>query len=194
VSAERRGPSLVWYGVAGVLAVAAVVAGVVVIVVGIVRYDQRIDDFQRVDVPGTGVLTFLDDGGYTAYFESPYDCEAECAPDLAIDVEPIDSAPAVRVGDYDGSFTYDDGDRHGEAVATLRIPEPGRYRIRVTDVSESGQTGRLAVGRSVGKVILYGFLAGFAIIMLGVLLAGALALLVGLRRVAAKYTEEPAAY
>jgi hypothetical protein len=184
--ADRRGPSFVWYGVAAVIAVATVIVGVAVIVGGIVRYDQRIDDFQRVDVPGSGKLTFTDVGGYTAYFETPYDCTSTCAPELAIDIEPVDSSAVVRVGDYDGSFTYDDGDRHGEAVATLHIPEPGRYRIDVADVSESGVRGRLAVGRSVGRLIVEGVLGGTAIMALGVLLAGGLVLLVGVRRVAAK--------
>lgn len=188
MSPGRRGPSAVWYGVAGVLAVAAIAIGVVLIVVGIVEYDDRIEDFQRVPAPGSGTLTFLDDGGYTAYFELPYDCEAPCAPDLAIHLEPIDGVTSggVEVDDYDGTFTYDNEGRHGEAVATLDIPEPGRYRIQVSDVTESGVRGRLAVGRSVGKVILYGFLAGFAVIAVGVFLAGMLILFVGLRRVRAK--------
>src|SRR5688572_11830489 len=148
-------------------------------VVGVVRFDERIDDLQRIDIPGTGVVTFVSPGGHTAYYEVPSAGDADYGdpPRLSIDIESVDPAPPVRVGDYDSSFTYDNGGRHGEAVATLRIPEPGRYRILVVDVSERGVDAQLAVGRSVGRSILAGFLYGFGVIGVGVFAAGMLVLL-----------------
>ena len=190
----RPGPSWAWYLVPAGLVVAAVVGGIVLMVVGVVRFDERIDDLQRVDIPGTGTVTFLDDGGYTAYYEIPsreWDEDFE-PPTLSIDVEPIDPAPPVRVGDYDTSFTYDNGGRHGEAVATLRIPEPGRYEITVVDVSERGDDdAQLAVGHSVGDSILAGFLYGGGAMAAGVFVAGMLVLLIALRRIKAKADSEP---
>ena len=192
---ERRGPSAAWYGAAGLLAVVASVIGVVIIVSGIVRYDERIEDFQRVPVPGGGELTFEDDGGYTAYFETPYACDEPCAPALSIEVIPVDGDQVVTVEDYEGTFTYSNDGRHGEAVSTLEVREPGRYRITVADISESGASGQLAVGRSVGRLIVDAVLIGIAVIATGVFLAGMAVLLVGLRRAGARAeSDQPPAY
>ena len=64
------GPSRWWYGVAAAVAVLGVVAGALFAVRAFTDFQDRIDDFDRVDA-GQRTEVRLDDGGYTIYLETP---------------------------------------------------------------------------------------------------------------------------
>src|SRR4029453_8101884 len=65
----RIGPSKWWFLVAGLIAVGAIVAAIVLVVVAFSDYESRINAFDRVRVPGTMQVQIDKPGGYTIYHE-----------------------------------------------------------------------------------------------------------------------------
>src|SRR5829696_5445389 len=63
-------PAKRWFAVAALVAVGGVVLAIVIGVVGYGNFTDRIEGFQRVDVPGQGEVT-LGTSGYTVYHEYP---------------------------------------------------------------------------------------------------------------------------
>lgn len=136
------------------------------IVLGVNALSDRVNGFQRVNVPGTGVVTFDDGGDYTMYYETAgglgdyaiyFDVvgvtgDSSVTPTLTVNLEPApDNSTAQKpsLDPYAGSFTYSVGDHNGLAIATFDIDEPGSYALTSTGSLESG-TGRLAVGKGSG--------------------------------------------
>ena len=107
-------PGTGWYWIAVGVGVVAGLVGVVLIVRSVIGFVDKVDDFQRVDVPATETV-YLDEGSYTVYAED------------------------VFLGDSDWSFTGDVEIRD----ATERLVELRPYRSRTTyDVSTTARASR----------------------------------------------------
>ena len=63
-------PSLWWFGFAALVAMVGIVVAIVLVVVGARSFLDRIDDFDRVAVPGNRQVE-LGTGGYSVYHEYP---------------------------------------------------------------------------------------------------------------------------
>lgn len=163
---------------AAVVGVAGVVAGVVVVVSGVTGYLDRIADMQRVPVPGRASVTFEEPGGYTLYYE-PALGDTDRVPPFDVEIVGPDGE-AVGFGRYAGDFTYSGSGHEGTAVATFRVERAGRFEVRSS--APEGTRGELALGGSLTSGILEDAVAGVAVITVGLLVAGALAGFVAVRR------------
>jgi hypothetical protein len=177
VSAGVVRPSAWWFGVAGLLALGGLVAGVVIIVRGVVGFQDRVEDFDRGDVPVTLEVTIADTGGYSIYHEYEGADEEFLAPEP--DVSVIDpSGDDVPLERYDGTVTYAVGRHEGEGIWTFDADEPGVYEVTAT-----GDTGTgIAVGRGLGAGLVGAIVGGIAVGFVGVVAAVVLAIVVGVRR------------
>ena len=185
---ERIRPSGWWFAVGGGLVVVGAVVGVVLFVTAFVGALGKVDDFDRVPVPGSRVLT-LPEGERVLYVECrsrAYTC----------------SWPDVVVYDPDGvevpmqiSFvteTYSVNGRNGERMATLDLPRAGAYEV-VTygEPSSLSDAAYVAVGTGLFEDVP-GRLAVAALIGGGLALAGlVLVVVVGIRRSRAKRDQQP---
>ena len=158
-------PSKLGYWIGGALAVLAPLAAVALGVSSVVGFANRVDDLQRVPIPGQGEVTLAEAGGYTVYYEADGVAESGEIPEATVSlarVEAGDDSAGVALESYDGSFTYDVSGHEGQAVLTFTVDEPGTYLLAASDVSEAG--GTLAVGRSLtggmgGRIALAGLVA-----------------------------------
>jgi hypothetical protein len=181
------GPSKAWFWLAGAIGLLGIALGTFLVVAAVVGYFDRIDDFQRVPVPGSGEVLLEDDGGYTVYFEAPFIPDAD-DPDVEVRIEPVGGGAPLRLRDYGSSVSYSQGDVDGTAMQSFRVEEPGTYEVTAT-----GEPGRVAIGRGLGSAIRPG-LVGAAVIVAAIIVAATLALLVGLRRISAKRRFPPPPY
>ncbi len=163
---------------AAVVGVVGVVAGVVVVVSGVTGYLDRIADLQRVPVPGRASVTFDEPGSYTLYYEPAFG-DTDRVPPFDVEIVGPDGEP-VDFGRYTGDFTYSGSGHEGTAVATFRIERAGRFEVRSS--APEGTRGELALGGSLTSGILEDAVAGVAVIAVGLLVAGALAGFVAVRR------------
>lgn len=170
----KRGPSTRGYWFAGALALAAVLVSVAIVATGVLRITSAIDDLQRVDVPGEGLVTFTEPGGYTVYYEGPGVGEDGGIPGFSAALVPEGGEEGIPLSDYVGSFTYSLGGHDGAALWTVRIERPGTYRLVAFDETAPG--GTLAVGPSVGGGFIGSILAAMAVGLLGLVLAAAVAI------------------
>jgi hypothetical protein len=175
------GPSKAWYWVAGVVGVLAVGVGAFLMVAAFVGYFDRIDDFQRVEVPGGGEVAFEDPGGYTVYFEAPGAADRE-APRINVSMTSRDGGEPVELRDYTSTVTYTTGEREGTAFQSFRIDEPGVYTV----TARGEAVGELAFGRGLGLGPIRRMLAGVVVAGTGVLAAAGLVLYVALKRIGAR--------
>jgi hypothetical protein len=171
------------YAVAAVLAVAGVAVGIVLVVLGVTSYVDRVEGFQRVAWPGSGEVRFDDDGGYTLYYELAGVDERGDAP-LDVELRPVDGGPALALEPYGSDLSYDVSGYEGVAVASFSVDAPGRYRLTVG--GSTPLSGQAAVGRSVGLTPFVPVAAGVTVAGLGVLLAVILVTVTALRRSAAR--------
>ena len=178
-------PATAFYWAGGALVVLSAVIAIVWFVVGLVGLINRIDDFQRVDVPGTATVFFSDPGGYTLYDESPgAGLQGAFLSPLTVSLVPAVGGEPVAFDAYDGELTYSFGDHSGRAVATFEIDAPGPYEL-TADSSVFG-AGPVAVGRGIGGRLALAIAVPFIIGGLGVSAGAAVALVTGVRRSRAK--------
>jgi len=143
------GPSRIWYWLGGAIIVAGIVGAVAWVVLGIGALSDEIDRFQRVPFGGSGEISFSEPGSYVIYYEDGLDV----FPGFRADIEPLDGGAAEDPRDYTSDLTYNLGGHSGQAVGTIRILEPGRFRFNTTTTSEAG--GQLAVGPSIGRRLVF---------------------------------------
>src|SRR5215475_7515282 len=94
-------PGRVWYWVA----LAVFLAGVAWGVFAFVAVIGRVDSFQRVPFPGTGVVS-LTRGGYVVYYEVPRDSSGN-VPEGDIHLKSLSESSAVGLlMSYSSSMTY----------------------------------------------------------------------------------------
>lgn len=179
-SASQVGPAKSWFVVAGVIALAGIVAAVVVLVVGFAAYVDRIDDFDRAELPATLEVEITDTGGYSIYHE--YDGAYDDGFDRVV------SDPVVSVSDpagdpvmldrYFGSITYEAGGHEGEGLFTFDAEVPGTYEVRASGASGSG----IAVGRGLGRGLVATIVGSLAIGFVAVVAGAVMAIVVGVKR------------
>ena len=171
----RLTPSAWWYVAAGAIAVAGMVAGVWMMVEGVGRVLEGVEDFDRTDVPGTLTVTIEDPGGYSIYHEFPGASDSGSRspvpePDLSITNPDGDD---VQLRPYTSLVTYAWGTIEGRGLYTFHADEPGTYEL----TADGDEGTRIAVGRGMGDIgqeALVGLFSGVA----GGLLVGGLSIAV----------------
>jgi hypothetical protein len=175
--AEPVRPSGWWYGLAGGVAVAGIIAAIVIFVQTFNGYVDKINDFERVDVPGSGTVNLDGTGGYTIYHEYNGASDDFFGPDVSeVTLEDPDG-DQVTLEDYVGRVTYTGDSHEGVALFSFHADQPGEYQLSAT-----GDGSTLAVGRGISKGLIGGIVGGFAAGGVGVVAGGVIALIVGIQR------------
>jgi hypothetical protein len=180
MSAQKVGPAKWWFLVAGLIAVVGVIVAVVVLVVGMAAYVDRIDEFDRADLPATLDVEITDTGGYSIYHE--YDgaygdgfSRFVSDPDVSV-TDP--AGEAVDLDRYSSSVTYEASGHEGEGLYTFDAEVPGTY-----EVTASGEPGSgVAVGRGVGRGLVASIAGSLAIGFVAVVAGAVIAIVVGVKR------------
>lgn len=186
--------SVAGYVLAPILGLGLLAAGIVVLVLGITGYGDKVEDFDRIDVEdGVGRLT-LDEGDYSIYWE-PSNPGAEDLssayrqPPLVVGVDRLPGVERVGVDDYDSDVTYDVSGRNGVGLYTFTAEEAGEFGFSVVPLSAGGQ---LAIGPGIGTGFAGSLVAGIGLIGLGPLVGLVLAVATFVRRSRARRTVAPA--
>ena len=179
-------PSIVGYVAAALVFVLGIAAGIALIVSGIRTYIDKVEGFERVDVPGTAQVSLEDDGGYSIYYERPGLDSESSLPPISVAVFGPDGSP-VDLDRYHSEVNYSVSGFDGRGVFTFQADEPGDYVVR-TD----GAEGQVAVGRGIGARFAGAVVAGIATLLLAPLLGALLALITFLRRSRAKRARDAA--
>jgi len=142
-------PGRVWYWVA----LAVLVAGVAWWVVSFVMVTGRVNSFQRVPFPGTGVISLMR-GDYVVYYEGR-GASSGTVPEGHVHMVSLSKPAAggdITMTPYSGSLTYQFGLHLGTAAGTVQIPVSGRYRV--LSISPAPRGGHLAIGSSIAGWIV----------------------------------------
>ena len=178
-------PSIVGYVAAGLLVVFGIAAGIALIVAGIRTYIDKVEGFERVDVPGSAEVSLEDDGGYSIYYERPGLDSEDSLPPISVAVLAPDGSP-VDLDRYHSEVNYSVSGFDGRGVFTFQADAPGAYAVR-TD----GTEGQVAIGRGIGARFAGAVVAGIGTLLLAPLLGALLALVTFLRRSRAKRAAQP---
>ena len=140
--------------------------GVVLIVRAAVSFVDKIEDFQRVEVPGTEAIR-LDAGSYTIYAEGGFFGDSDTwSFEGSVEIRGPDER-LVELRRYGSRTTYDVSDHEGFAVWTFRVDETGTYRV-----TTSGNPGTaVAIGPGLGAGLVGGVVGGILLIIAGGLFA-----------------------
>jgi hypothetical protein len=170
-------PPVWWFVVAGGLALAGIVGAVVLWVTGVMRLTDRVDDFTRIGVPGSGEVSIDDPGGYSIYHEY-FGAASDgfgATPGVTV-TDPSGAEVALR--SYTSSVTYDFGSHEGEGVYTFEAEQAGTYQVTTTGDS----TSTIAVGPGIGRGLVSSIVGGFVVGAIGVIGGIVLAIVTGVRR------------
>jgi hypothetical protein len=167
-----------WYGVAGLLGVAGIVAMILLIVGAIQNLADKVAGFERVDASESGTVTLDGTGGYTIYHEYDGASDNFGFPSRLLTITMRDpDGDDVLLERYIADVTYSTDDYEGVAVYSFDADQAGEYTIS----SDSGE-GTIAVGRGVGSDLVKGILLAILAGIVGVLAGAILAVVVGVRR------------
>jgi hypothetical protein len=155
-------PGRAWYWVALAVFLAGVAWGVVAFVVII----GRVDSFQRVPYPGTGVIS-LARGSYVVYYEGPGAASGNVPAGHIYVLSRSGPGAVGRMASYSGSLTYQFGSHTGTAAGTLPINRSGRYRIQSTS-SAASPGSHLAVGSSIAGWIVAAAVPAAVLVLAGI--------------------------
>jgi hypothetical protein len=175
------------------VALLGVVAGAVVIGRTVIDYGDRIDGFDRVEVPGTMNVELGGTGGYSIYheYDGAYDEEAP----FGEEVDPRDlllvRRPTVTVRDlsgnelaleaYDTKVSYSTDLYEGIGLYTFHVDDPGTYEVETSgDTAPGGSV--IAVGRGVSAGVITGVITGLLIGFVGVVAGVVTAIVLAVRR------------
>ena len=177
----RKQPSGGWYWVAGILAVLGLTAAFVWGTVGAITALDRVDDYDRVTIPGSMTVFVADPGTKVVCYEGPAELARYADPtatgrgatrwnpatDATIEVGAATNTPTwqqlglqvtgpdgtvVPVRTYRSTARYDvDPGRLGRAVATFDATVAGSYRVSAARATGAGAT--LAVGDNFARTI-----------------------------------------
>ncbi|WP_159846180.1 hypothetical protein [Nocardia sp. CY41] len=161
-------PSGRWFALGGALIALGIIGGIAIGGFGFLQTSARIDDFQRVKVPGSGVVNLSESGGYTVYVE--YSGASSRGTPGTVNLRVLDpDGKHVELHKYDATITYSFGGHEGRAGFSFEAAKPGAYRVTTAGSSQV----TVAVGRGLGPSFvgtLLGALAlGFGGVVLGVL-------------------------
>lgn len=177
----RLTPSGWWYVVAAAFGIGGIVLAIVLGVGFAEDYTDRIDDFERVQVPGTQTVV-LEAGDYTIYQEFfGADDDLRIPPDVTVNVTGPDGE-AVELDDYDGSFSYTGSGREGVALSTFEAEERGEFTVS----TEGDSLSTIAIGEGIGLQLFVGIAVSLAIGFGGVVVCAVIAIVVAVKRSGAK--------
>ncbi len=179
-------PSVTGYVVAGLLALAAIAGGILLIVFGIRSYIDKVEGFDRFTAPDSEEVD-LGEGGHSIYFERPGLDDNDPVPPISVSVTAPDGERVV-LDRYDADVSYEVSGHDGRGVFTFDADVPGRYVVRA-----DGSGGVVAVGRGIGARFAGSVVAGVGLLLLAPLLGAILAVVTFLRRSRAKRAAAAAA-
>jgi hypothetical protein len=143
-----------------------VVVGIVLVVRSAMMFIDKIDEFQRVGVPGTSSIQ-LEEGSYTVYAENDLLGETSTwSFDGSVEIR--DSRERlVELRRYGSQTTYDVSNREGLALWSFRADAAGTYRV-----TTAGRPGTIvAIGPGIGAGLVGGVIGGILLIVAGGLFA-----------------------
>jgi hypothetical protein len=181
-------PSRIWYWVGGALVATGVAIAAVLIVGGVLGFKDRIDDFQRVPLGREGAVVFEQTGGYTLYYEQRFSSDGR-VPGFDVELVPTEGGDPVALSEYGSDVTYDVGRRHGRALYSFRITEPGSYLLRAGSPEGRGTSVSrdvVAVGRGLGRGLAVRIIAAAVIALLGFGGGAAIIIVTAVKRHAAR--------
>lgn len=171
-------PSGWWFALAGLIPVAGVVVAVVIFVVGLTAFVDRIEDFHRVEVPGSETIT-LREGSYSVYQE--FGGAADEGSGTYGTASVAITGPTgedVDLDSYDSRVTYTGSDEEGIAMASFRADTSGEYTV----TAEGPESMTIAIGPGLGRGIVATIVGAFVVGGLSVLAGIVIAVVVGIRR------------
>lgn len=177
IDTQKLKPSGIWFWVGGGLIILAIVGSIMILGNTVLDLSDKVDDFERVSMPGSGTVEITGTGGFTLYHEfSGASGEFGRSSALQVTMAGPDGQP-VDLELYTGNVNYDYGGHEGVALFSFQVDEPGQYTV----VGE-GDSGQVAIGRGIGRGlvggILFGLFVGFAGFVAGVIII----IVVGVRR------------
>jgi hypothetical protein len=185
----RLRPARAWYWVAlGVVFVGVAWAALMFAVL-----IRRVDSFQRVPDPGSGMISLTHSGGYLIYYEGP-GASSGNVPPFNVNVTPASGSAAVQsIESYSGSLTYQFGHHEGTAVLTLRIAHPGSFLVTATS-STAPPGSHLAIGSSIAGGIALIVIPAVLLVLAGIGGAITIAIIRHSRAKRARQPQPPAGY
>ncbi|QLY32153.1 hypothetical protein H0264_07725 [Nocardia huaxiensis] len=170
----RITPSGWWFAVGALLIVVGVVGGAVLAISAFVGLANKVDDFQRVSVPGSSTVQ-LDSGDYTIYLEGPDGGSGSVlvtAPD----------GSEVTLEPYTSKVTYSFGGHDGEAEFSFTAKQSGSYEV----TTEGSSTMTVAIGSGLGGGIVGAVLGALALGLIGLFLGIGVLVTVAVKRSGSK--------
>ncbi|BDT93604.1 hypothetical protein IFM12275_35800 [Nocardia sputorum] len=174
-------PSGRWFALGGALIALGIIGGIVLGAFGFLQTSGRIDDFQRVKVPGSGVVNLAESGGYTVYVE--YSGASSRSTPGTVNLRVLDpDGKHVELRKYDATITYSFGGHEGRTGFSFEAAKPGGYRVTTAGSSEV----TVAVGQGLGSSFVGALLGGLALGFGGVVLGVLVIVVVAVKRRASK--------
>lgn len=175
------------YWIGGILAFAAIAAGIVVAVLGITSTLDDVEGWHRVEVPGEATFD-LDATGHTVYLEHRSEIDgrrirgddrrAGAFRDLVVTGPDGDEVPLDL---YGADVNYSLTGYAGRAILTFEPAEAGPHTVRT--LATDGSTRVIAIGEGgFGRGIVGGLLGGLAVIVVGGAVGAALVIVTAVRR------------
>lgn len=184
----RVRPSGWWFLVGAAIVVIGIGVGIAMIVGAVQSSLQAVDDYARVPVPGTEVVT-LEEGQLTIYAEYRSSGYWYGGPDPYVRIYEARTGDELTWYPTYSSSTYELGGRHGMSIGTVDVPADGRYEVVVEEGTSSASA--VAIGEEVAFGAVAGVFGGIGVAALGVLIGTVAMIVVGVRRGRAKRAQRP---
>jgi hypothetical protein len=125
----------------------------------------RVENLQRIPVPGERELTLGEAGDCVIYHEGPGAGGGVVLSSFDVTLTPTDGKPPpAALSRYRGPLTYNVGSHQGFAVFTFEIDEPRTFLFELAYGGEGPLPSQVAVGTSILPAIfatVLGFIAWF---------------------------------
>jgi hypothetical protein len=183
----KRQPSTGWYWVAGIVALAGVIAGIVLGLTTFLSYQDDLREMAR-DAGGEVRVTLTTDQDAVVFLEGPGVADnKDLRPTVAVTGPEGDD---LTVESYDAELLYDVPGRQGEtgrAIATFDVTASGVHTVSADTPDDT----TIAVGAGLNFATLTQFVAALALPALAVLLAIGMAVSVAIMRRSQPPTNTP---
>lgn len=169
-------PSGWWYVLGITVGVAGICLAIGIGVATFTAFVDHINDFVRIDVPGTETVT-LDAGKYIVFLEYPgAGDDFSTTPSVDFNITDPDGDP-VAIASFFGSQTYNADSHEGEALFTFTAQESGRYTV-----SSEGEFATIAIGEGLFGGLFAGIAGAAASAFIGVVAALVIMIITAIRR------------